>query len=259
MPLHGEYLDPIPNRFLLAAGIFVVGVILGYLTGEVNRRILERAGVPEAVEGTAFERTMQGLGTSTVAILAKLSMWFIIGVGLLAAVAVADVRFTEQFWAEITAFLPTFFVAIFVLIIGIVVGDKAEIMISERLRGVKLPQINIIPLVVKYSIVYIAVLIALGQIGVATTALLILLTVYVFAVVFIGGLALKDLLAAGAAGVYLFLNQPYSIGDEIQIDDHHGIVQEITTFTTLIEDDNTEYFIPNHQIFQHGVSRKRTD
>lgn len=254
-----DILAAVPNRLLLAAFILILGVILGVLTGKINRRLLTRAGVPDAVEGTAFERSMRGFGTSTVSIIAQLSMWFIIGVTLLAVVSVVDVRYTRQFWESVTSFLPPLFVSILVLIIGIVVADKIELLVRERLRGIKLPQVGIIPRIVKYTVVYIAALIALGQIGVATSALIVLLGVYFFGVVFIGGLALKDLLASAAAGVYLLLTQPFGIGDEIQIDDSHGIVQEITTFTTRIESDNEEYIVPNRLVFRQGVVRKRSD
>jgi small-conductance mechanosensitive channel len=245
------------NRLFMAAAVFILGSTLGYVTGEVNRRLLERAGVSDAVDGTAFERTMQGLGTSTVNVIAKLSMWFIIGISLLAALSIAGIWAPAEFWTEFTRFIPTLFVAVLVLISGIVIGDKLQLILSERLRGVKFPQITILPRLVKYSVVYVAGLIALSQIGVAISALLILLAVYAFGIVFIGGIALKDFLAAGAAGMYLIFTQPYSIGDEIKINDREGIVQEITTFVTRVENNNEEYVIPNHHIFQYGITRKR--
>lgn len=257
MALSEETYSIVTNRLFMAAAVFILGSILGYITGEVNRRLLERAGVGDAVDGTAFERTMRGLGTSTVSVVSKLSMWFIIGISLLAALTIAEVRYTEQFWTEFTRFIPTLFVAILVLISGIVIGDKLQLVVSERLRGIKFPQVTVIPRLVKYSVVYVAGLVALSQIGVAINALLILLAVYAFGVVFLGGIALKDLLAASAAGMYLIFTQPYSIGDEIQIADQQGIVQEITTFVTHVENNDEEYVIPNHHIFQYGIARKR--
>ena len=73
-----ELLASVPNRLFLAAGILILGSILGLAAGRLNRRLLRRVGVPEAVDGTAFERTMRGFGTSTVSIIASLSAWFII-------------------------------------------------------------------------------------------------------------------------------------------------------------------------------------
>lgn len=254
-----DVLTFIPNDILVVIGVLVLGIVLGFFVAKLNRRILIRAGVPEAVEGTAFERTVRNFGSSTVSILASLSMWFIIGLSVLAAVTVANVRYTDAFWASVTSFLPKLFVAILVLIIGILIGDKVEVVISERLKGIKLPQVDIIPRLAKYSIIYVASLIALGQIGVAIEALLVLLTVYIFALVFFSGLAFKDLLRSGAAGIYLLLNQPYAIGDKIELGPNTGIVQEITIFVTRIENDDIEYVVPNRLLFEDGLIRYRSE
>lgn len=250
-----ELATQVPGRWALAVGILLTGLIAGYLVNRINRRLLIRAGVPEAVEGTAFERTVRSIGSSTVAIIGELSMWFIVAVAILAALSVANIAYLERFLAGLTGLLPKLFVAVIVLIIGVVVADKVELAVSERLKGVKFPQVGIIPAVAKYTVVYVAVLVALGQVGVVTSALLVLLAVYVFALVVFGGLAFRDLLASGAAGLYLLLNQPYSIGDEVAIGDVRGIVQEVTVFVTRIESDGAELVVPNRQVFKHGVVR----
>jgi len=118
-------------------------------------------------------------------------------------------------------------------------------------------QVGFLPAVVKYSVYYVAALLALAQLGVATAALLVLLGGYAFGVVFFGGLALRDLLRAGAAGVYLLLTQPYGIGDRVEVDDHRGIVQEVDLFVTRVEADGEEFIVPNHLVFRGGVVRVR--
>ena len=122
----------------------------------------------------------------------------------------------------------------------------------------KLPEIGIVPRVVKYSIVYLAALVALGQIGIAVEALIVLFAAYVVALILFGALAFKDLLAAGAAGIYLLLNQPYGIGDNVEIGRRRGVVQEVTVFVTHVEDDGKEYIVPNHLVFREGVVRVRS-
>jgi small-conductance mechanosensitive channel len=131
-------------------------------------------------------------------------------------------------------------------------------MVSERLSSVKLPEVTLIPALVKYSVFYVAGLLALAQLGVATAALLVLLAAYTFGVVFVGGLACKDILTSATAGIYLLLSQPYTIGDEVRIDDHRGIVQEMDVFVTLIESDDEEYLIPNRLVFRRGIVRVRS-
>ncbi|AGN00413.1 MscS Mechanosensitive ion channel [Salinarchaeum sp. Harcht-Bsk1] len=242
---------------VLVSLIVLVGVLAGFLLGRVSRSVLEAAGIPESVEGTAFERTAQSLGTSTVSIVSRLLSWFVYGVTLLAAIFAFQPTDTNWLWQRIVAFIPQVFIALLVVVLGFVVADKAELLVSERLRGVKLPEVSVLPKIVKYSVLYVAFLVALGQIGVATGALLVLLGIYVLGVVLLGAVATKDILSAGAAGIYLLLREPYGIGDRVTIGEREGVVQEVGVLVTHLEDEDAEYVVPNDKVFEHGVRRLR--
>lgn len=237
--------------------VLVFAVVVGLLVRRYIRRFLIGLDVPEAVEGTPFERTAQRLGTSTVGLLAGVCGAFVLVVGAILALRVVGSLPPELLTERIANFTRQAFIAVIVLIVGIIAGDKAELYVSERLRGVKVPEVTVVPKLVKFSIFYVAALIALDQLGVSTAALLILLAAYAFGVFFIGGLAFKDLLAAAAAGIYLLLVEPYSIGDEIEIDGHRGIVQEVDVFVTHIEREGEEYIVPNDRAFSNGIVRVR--
>lgn len=240
-----------------AAVILVTGLLLSYLTWRWTHAIFKRTGLNDAVEGTAFERSVARFGTSTSGIIAGLLAIFVYVLTVNFAFNVARLLNFDLFWQRITRNLPGIFIAILAVIIGLIAGDKAKIVIMDRLRSIKLPEAALIGEVAKYSIFYIAALIALAQLGVATSALLVLLAAYSFGLVFLGGLAFKDFLAAGAAGIYLLFVEPYTIGDEVRIDDKRGIVQEVDMFVTRIETDGEEYIIPNQQIFRSGIIRIR--
>ncbi|MGM0590160.1 MAG: mechanosensitive ion channel domain-containing protein [Halobacteriota archaeon] len=253
----GDLLTRVPGQIWLGLGIVLLGLILGLLAAAINRRLLVRAGVPDVIEGTSFERTARDLGTSTVDIISKLTFYFVLGVALLVALTVVEVRVVDRFWNDFVGFLPDLFFAVLVLILGVVIGDKVELLVAERLRGVKLPQTGVLPLLAKYSVIYVFALVALSQMGVATLALVVLLAAYSFAVVFLSGIAFKDLLSAGVAGGYLLLNQPYSIGDKVRVGETSGIVQEVDLFVTHIESDGEEYIVPNDKVFDEGIVRVR--
>lgn len=244
-------------QFVLALLILAAGILAGYVIGRLNERLLNAAGVPEAVERTPFERTAQSLGTDTVSLVARLSSWFIYGVVVLIALNVADLLNARMFWNGVLSFIPDLFIAILVFIIGFVVADKAELVVGEHLRSVKLPEVGIIPRLVKYTIVFIAALVAFAQVGVAVGALVVLFGAYVLAVLVLSVVAFWDLLRSSAAGIYLLLNQPYSIGDEVRVGDDRGIVQEVDVFVTHVENGDEEYIIPNSRVFQEGVVRFR--
>jgi small-conductance mechanosensitive channel len=245
------------GAFVISLLILVTGAVLGYAVWRATRRLLYESGVEEAVEGTPFERTTRSLGTSTVGLVSNLAALFVYVGSVLLALNVSQLFNTTIFWSRLTSFLPNLFVAIFALIVGLIAGDKAKLVVSERLRSVKVPEVGVLPELVKYSIFYLAALVALGQLNVATEALLILLGAYAFGLVFFSGLAFWKLLAAAGAGLYLVLTQPYGIGDEVEIDDRRGIVQEVGVFVTHIENNGEEYIVPNQRVFQSGIVRIR--
>jgi small-conductance mechanosensitive channel len=236
--------------------VLLAGLLVGLVVGWAVERILRASGVPSLVEGTSFERTAQSLNTSTIAILARMSSWFVYVVAIFAALNIARVP-ASRFQTRVVDFLPQLFIAVVVVIAGFVVADKAELLVSERLKGIKLPEVTVVPALVKYSVLYVVFLVALSQVGVDTLALIALLGAYTFALVVFGALALRDFLSSGAAGVYLLLNQPYGIGDRVRIDDREGVVQGMDLLVTRIENDDEEYVVPNRMVLEHGVVRLR--
>ena len=243
------------ERFDLFLGIVVLllGVIAGILTRRYVRRLLRRFDIPRAVEGTPFERTARNVGTSTVGVLANLCGLFVLVLGAVIALQFANASAQSLLTDQLSRFFRQLFIAAVVLIAGIIAGDKLELYLRERLRSIKLPEVNLLPAAVKYSVFYVAGLIALAQVGVATLPLLILLAAYAFGVVFIGGLATRPLLAAGAAGVYLLLTEPYAIGDEVELAGKRGIVQEIDVFVTRIDAGDEEFTVPNNRVFADSI------
>lgn len=241
----------------LALAILLGGGLVAYLVWRWTHALFRRTGLNDTVEGTTFERTANRFGSSTAGIIGLLLALSVLVVTALTALNVARGFDLGMFWPRATALLPQVLVAAVAVITGIVLGDKAALAVQERLRSVKLPEAALVPELVKYSIYYIAALIALAQVGVATTALLVLLGAYVFGLILLAAVAFKDLLSAAAAGVYLLLNEPYSIGDEVRIDDRRGIVQEVTMFVTHVETDGEEHIIPNNRVFRSGIVRVR--
>jgi small-conductance mechanosensitive channel len=245
------------TAFTVAVAILVLGLVLAYWTWRWIDSLLHALDVDDVVEGTPFERSAQRVGTSTVSILSQLSGLFVYIGTIILALNIAQLLDTQLFWAQVTGYLPRLFIAAIAVVLGLVAGDKAALVLSDRLRSIKLPEAELLPKLVKYSIFYIAALLALSQIGIATNALLILLAAYAFGLVFLSGLAFKDLLAASAAGIYLLLVEPYAIGDKVEIDDKRGIVQEIDMFVTHIETEGEEYVIPNQRVIKSGIVRIR--
>lgn len=250
-----EYIQANPE-VLLGSGIFILGIAMGYLFGKFVYRSLTALGISDTMDGTEFERGLTRVNLSTVSLFSHLSSGFVYVLTVFLAGNIAGFFDQSLFWDTTITFLPQIFTAVIALLIGVVVADKLAILIQDRLQKFKLPRLIILPNIAKYTVIYVALLVALGQIGVETTALVVLLVVYVFGLIIFTAIATRRLLSAGAAGLYILLLDPYGIGDSIAIGDKEGIVQEIEVLFTYLEcDDGTEYIIPNDKVFEYGIDR----
>ena len=250
LPLDGT----VDARYLLAVAILVIGWIGGYLLGRFNRRLLRGLGVGDAVEGTSLERTARDFGTDTITILARGSAWLIYVFSLIYSLDVAGLVQTSVLLSRGADLLPSYVLAVLVVMGGLLLGDKVQLTVDERLKGVKFPEVSLVSRILRYTIIFVAVLFALAQIGVAVEVLFILLGAYLLAFIVLLAIALHQLLVAGGAGLYLLLTHPYGIGDRVAIGDREGVVQEVDLFVTTIEEDGHLYLVPNHHVFREGAS-----
>ncbi len=70
-------------------------------------------------------------------------------------------------------------------------------------------------------------------------------------------LSVQDVLKNFVAGVYLLLEQPFSIGDRIKVRDIEGKIENIEIRTTRIHtDEGVQVFIPNSIVFSEVVTNR---
>ena len=99
---------------------------------------------------------------------------------------------------------------------------------------------------VKYLIMLVAVLAALGMFGIQTTSFVAVLAAAGFAV----GLALQGTLSNFSSGVMLLIFRPFAIGDVVDAGGVVGKVEDLGLFsTTLCTPDNVLITVPNGQIY----------
>ncbi|AOW79901.1 MscS mechanosensitive ion channel [Halodesulfurarchaeum formicicum] len=241
-------------RYLLAVAVLVLGLVAGYLVGRLNRQILSRLGVDEAVEGTSLERTARNLNSDVISLLGNASSWIIYVVTAVYSLEIAGLVETSVLLSKFADLLPSYVLAAVIVMGGLLVGDKVEMSVDEWLKGIKFPEITLVGQLLRYTVIFVAVLLALAQIGVAVGVLVLLLGAYLLAIIVLLASALHQLLAAGGAGLFLLLTQPYTIGDRIAVGEREGVVQEVQLFVTKIEEDGRVYLVPNHLVLKNGAT-----
>jgi len=237
--------------------VIVGGLVLGYIARKLIKRLCVSMGLDDFVEGTAFERVADSLGTSTVGILATTVEWLVYLVAIVIALDVLQFNiFDQAILLRLTNYAPNVVAAFFILVFGAILGDKAAVVASERLEGIKISDVRVVPTLVRYSVIFVALLMALSQLGVSTLALHILLSAYLVAVIAIAVVSLRVVLPSIVSGFYILATHQYGIGDRVRIGEVEGVVQEVDLLTTRVDDGDHEHVVPNSEVFDEGVSKK---
>jgi small conductance mechanosensitive channel len=104
---------------------------------------------------------------------------------------------------------------------------------------------------VTYSLVAVALVTALGQLGVDVSGLLASLGVAGLTI----GFAARDALSNVISGLFIFWDRPFVLGDLVEIGDTYGKVQEITMRSTrVVTPDGRMLAIPNTAIVNSTVA-----
>ena len=160
----------------------------------------------------------------------------------------------ETLWASLVESGPgLFFQLILFLIIVFAFYKLANL--AQRLTetalhqpGVELSQLlqRMVLLVVRNTILFIGVLIALSQVGISLGPLLAGLGV----IGFIVGFALQDTLSNFAAGLLILIYRPFDVDDFIEAAGVSGLVSQMSLVnTTILTFDNQTIIVPNGKIW----------
>ena len=158
--------------------------------------------------------------------------------------------------------------AIVIILIGFLIGRflgkltrkvlkelNTNKILKENL-GIKLPIEQFLSKLVHYLILFIAVVMALNQLGLSTIILYIILIIVLIIIVGLFVLAFKDFIPNVFASFWIHQKNILKEGDKIEIKDVKGVVQEITLTEVKIKTkDNEVVLIPNSLLFKEKIKK----
>lgn len=149
-------------------------------------------------------------------------------------------------------YLPTILFAVLIFIIGLILARLVQNAVQRGFQRRATPKqtADLITKLVYYSLVVLVVIAALQQAGVNLTAFLAGLGIAGFTI----GFALQDVSKNFVSGILLMIQQPFQIGDTIQVDDFTGKVTVISLRATeMYTLDGRLVVIPNADIFTSPI------
>ncbi len=158
----------------------------------------------------------------------------------------------QDLLARFLAFLPNLVVSLVIFVVSIYLAGWLTRIVRRAMEMRKSDHeiTMLISQITRWTILILGVVIALEQIGFDLTAFLAGVGILGFTV----GFALQDVSKNFVSGLLLLLDQPFDIGDEIEI---KGFVGQVTNVdiraTELFTHDGQNVLIPNGDVFTSPI------
>ena len=153
-------------------------------------------------------------------------------------------------------FIPRVFVAVVFLVLFWLIYRGLRRLVAGSLGKAVDPSIrDMLGHLIKWTVMGFGLVIACNQIGIQITALLTGVSIVGLAM----GLAAQETLANFIAGIVIFWDKPFRIGDSIEIEGVSGVVQRVTFRSTrMLGADGQVIVLPNTYVLAHRLCNHST-
>lgn len=187
-----RFTDFLPE-FITALIVLTVGLLIAGLLGKLVAKIISIIKLDDLLAKAGFTSAVEDMGVNFTLsrLVGWVVKWFFVVVTL---IAVADILGWEEvngFLNAVVLYIPNVFVAVIVLIIGVIAGQFVHGIVEKAVHVSQAPISASRPLaaLAKWAIIIFAIMAALVQLGVATSLIEILFTGLVAMLAIAGGLA----------------------------------------------------------------------
>lgn len=168
-------------KLLLFLLILIVGLIVAKVIGKALSALLEKVGFDKAVERGGIKKALANSKMDASDIIAKLVYYTLMLFVLQLAFGVFGPNPISDLLTQIITFLPSIIVAIIIMVVASSIAAAAKLLIEGSLGGLSYGKI--LANIASLFILFLGVVAALNQIGVATTVTIPLLIAILAAVV----------------------------------------------------------------------------
>jgi small conductance mechanosensitive channel len=161
----------------------------------------------------------------------------------------------QKFLEQVILFIPDLIVAIIIFVASFYVASlaaKAVAKAIDRREPPVDPELGkLLARLTRWSIIVVGTIWALNQVNFNVTGFVAGLGIVGFTI----GFALKDVAENFVAGILLLIQQPFDIGDAIEVNGYAGVVSDIQVRdTTMRTWDGLLVIIPNSKVYTNAIT-----
>ncbi len=223
------------NKWVVAAIVLAAGLIIGSILGPIVRKLLARESSPEALKEIA-------------PVIGSFVFWLCVSFGLVVGLGAASPGSLDTIPTDLVKYFPKVLVAGLLVIAGNVAGSIVALAVGKavfKASGENKPQIGRL---VRSIILGAAAVLAVGQLGVNTTIVNLVIAAMLGAVALGAALLIgfggRDVARQIAAGRYF--RRVVNVGDILTLGDVRGKVVAVWSVTIEVEtSDGSHVHVPH--------------
>jgi hypothetical protein len=231
---------------------FAVLLLVGWLSGKLlsgwTRRLIAKAlGRFDPAVGEALERT--GAVSTVPRVIGGFVFWVVLLIFVAAAIDTLGLAALTDSLNQLVYYLPNAVAAILVVLAGVIGGAFARSAVARSAAAAAVPRSDVVARAVQVTVVTIALVVALEQVGVSGRLLVILVAIVV-GTMFAGaamafGLGARTTVSNIVASYYVV--QSYRIGQRIRIGGADGRIIRTTPTAVVLDTSEGQVTIPAHR------------
>lgn len=153
--------------------ILWIGWLIAGIIAKIVAELLRKIKFNQAADHAGLSRFVQSAGVKQDAsgLMGEIVKWFFRLLALVAAFSVLQLPALTVALTGILNFIPNLFIALIIILIGALLGRFVGDFVKGAASSAGLSNAGLLSNVARYTILYVAVIAALGQIGIAATVI----------------------------------------------------------------------------------------
>jgi len=250
----------IPNLFV-ALILVLLGFVVAKLLDTLLSKLLGKVGLDRLMAGTGLTKLLSraGIRAPVSTLIGKIVYWFVLLIFLVSAAESLGLERVSATLDVLALYLPKVFGAALVLVAGVLLAQLVSGLVRGAAEGVGLDYAHGLGRIAQGLVIIISISVAIGQLEVKTDLLnnviaIVLISVGL-AVALALGLGSREIAGQILAGIYV--RELYQVGQQVQVGEVEGQIEEIGTVKTILLTDAGELVsVANRIMLEQRVSSR---
>lgn len=247
-----SWLPPEVARLAIAAAVIVVGYLVATLFRMVLTRLFRRMSsrllslTGQAARGAHVEESKRAEAAAVV-VAGRIVFWLVFALFLGAAMSLLGFAILSAWLESLAAYLPRVLAAAAIVLLGVLSGLLVRGAVSAGVGARRPGYARSFGRAAQLSVVALSLAVAIEQLGIEVTFLIVIAAIVLGAVLGAAALAfgLGARVTVGNLLASHYLSRWYAAGQRVRIGEHEGRILELLPSAVIVQTEQGKVYVPS--------------